>query len=108
LEKITPVESWFFPLGIPSAIVGLITIWVIFLIFRFLRISLWYKSAIAVFLAGVITNQIISYYVNNFLNTGPRLLNNIINTASCVVLSVVLFILGRNRSKARSENILTV
>jgi len=102
LEKITPVRHWFLPLGIPSAIAGVITIWVLYLLYRFLKINLWYKIAVTVFLSGVITSPIIDYYVDTFLYEEPRWLDSIINIASCIIVSVALFLLGRKRSKAKN------
>ena len=101
LDKITPVESWFFPLGIPSATVGMITIWVVFLLFRFVNIILSYKCAISIFFIGVFACPVINHYVDRFLDTGPRLFNNIINILSCVVIAVVIFVLGYRSNKSK-------
>ena len=103
LDKITPIESWFLPLGIPSATVGMITIWAVFLMFRFVKISLSYKCAISLFFVGVFTCPAMNYYVDRFLDTGPRLLNNILNILSCVVIAVVIFVLGYRSNKSKRE-----
>ena len=108
LDKITPVKSWFIPLGIPSATVGMITIWGVFLLFRFAKISLSYKCAISVFLVGVLVCPVVNHYVDRFLETGPRLFNNIANIATCVIVAVVIFVLGYRRNKSRSERNQTV
>jgi len=102
LDKITPVESWFIPLGIPSAIAGMISVWVFYLLFRFVKISLWYKLAIAVFIAGAIVSPIINSYVDVYLNAEPRLLNTIINIASSVILSAAIAFLGYRRNLKRA------
>ena len=101
LEKITPVDGWFIPLGFPSAVAGMITIWIIYLLFRFIRISLWYKSAIAVFFVGIITSPVVNHYVDEYLNTGPSVLNNILNIASFVIVSAAIAILGYRKNKAK-------
>lgn len=102
LEKITPVKHWFLPLGIPSAIAGVITVWILYLIYRFLKINVWYKAAITVFLGGVITSPVINYYVDTFLYEEPKWLETIISAASCLILSVVLFLIGHKRNKVKS------
>ena len=103
LERITPVTNWFAPVGIPSAAVGIPTIWVIYLLFRFLKINLWYKSAIAVFLTGVIANPLIGYYVDMYLFSKMQLLNTAINGAVCLGVSVVLFLQGMKKATAKKE-----
>jgi hypothetical protein len=105
LEKITPVGNWFAPLGIPSAAVGIITIWAIYFLFRFFRINLWYKSAVTVFLVGVIANPIINYYVNMFLYSEQKLISTIISAVSCLILSVIIGIRGYKSNKAKSAYI---
>ena len=102
LDKITPVASWFTPLGIPSAAVGVPTIWGIYLLFRFFKINAWYKSAVTVFLVGVIGNLLMDYYVNMYLNAGFITISTMISSAGCAVLAVVLFLQGRKRTKAKS------
>lgn len=99
LEKITPVENWFIPVGLPSAVVGIITMWVFYVLFRFLRISLWYKSAIAVFLLGAAVSPVINHYVNMFLNETPTFFIRFINIFPLIVLSVLLWITGYRRNR---------
>ena len=102
LDKITPVAGWFAPLGIPSAAVGVPIIWIIYLLFRFFKFNPWYKSAITVFLVGVIGNLVIDYYVNVHLNEGLISLSTLISSAGCAVLAVLLILQGRKRAKAKS------
>ena len=104
LEKITPVKDWFAPLGIPTAIVGMATIWVIYFMFRFLRISLWYKSAVAIFIVGVFASPIINDYIDSFLSNEPRLLMTIINIIAFIAISVAIFVIGYKRNKAGRES----
>ena len=104
IEKITPVNNWFIPLGLPSAITGIITIWVIYLLFRFLKISIWYKEAISILLAGVIASPIINYYVDAFLNEKTSSLNLFINIFSCAVTSAVLGIIGYIKGRGKSSD----
>ena len=99
LDKITPGSSWFIPLGIPSAIAGVIMIWVAYVLFRFVKTNLYYKSAIIVFLVGAIVNPVISYYTDKFLNEDSGLLSIILQTAAFIIVSVALFVLGYKRKK---------
>jgi len=102
LEKITPVSGWFTPLAIPSAAVGAAAIWVIYLVFRFLKIRLWYKSAITVFLAGVIVNPVISYFVDMYVYSEPRIFSTLISSVPCLILAVTMIIQGRVKDKTDS------
>lgn len=94
IEKITPVSDWFFPLGLPVAATGIIFGWSVYFLFRFIRINIWYKSAISIFLAGVIASPVINRFVNVYTQTEPSFLNNFINIFSCIIVSAVLGILG--------------
>ena len=105
IEKITPGGSWFLPIGIPSAIAGAITVWAVYLLFRFLRINMWYKSAIAVFFVGVVTSPAINYFVDIYLYTKPMWLSTILEIASCVAVSALLFSVGFMKSKAKETTI---
>ena len=100
LDRITPVDSWFVPLGIPSSAAGVIAIWVFYLLFRFVKINNWYKSAITVFITGVVVNPVINYYVDRFVIDQSSLLSTILTAAGCLILAVALFFIGYRRSKA--------
>lgn len=99
LDKLTPGASWFLPLGIPSAIAGVVLVWVAYLLFRFVKINVWCKVAIIIFLTGAIANPVISYYTDRFLGEKPGLLGIILETAAFVILSIALFIFGYKKSK---------
>jgi len=104
LEKVTPVSDWFFPLGLPSAVTGIVVGWVIYFLFRFIRISIWYKASICVFIAGVIASPITNHFVNAYTQTEPSFLNNFINVFSCIVASAILGIFGYRTTKAKTES----
>jgi len=104
LEKITPVSDWFFTLGLPSAVIGIVVGWIIYFLFRFIRINIWYKVAISVFLAGVVASPIINHFVNAYTQTEPSFLNDFINVFSCIIVSAILGILGYRKTKARAES----
>jgi transcriptional regulator with XRE-family HTH domain len=107
LERVTPSHDWFLGLGLPIAAVSIIFIWVLYLLFRFTKINLWYKFAIATFLCGVVDNLLISYYVDTFLGTDTSFLQYAISIFSYVVVSALLLILGymRNTMKAAHNKI---
>lgn len=99
LERITPVPDWFYPIGLPAAIAGIVVIWVIYLLFRYIKMSLWYKFAITVFLCGVTDNLIINQFVDAFLNTKTAHLQYFISIFSYAVATALLFILGYVRNR---------
>jgi len=68
LSRITSVTDWFIPIGLPSAITGLLAFWLLIPLFRFARINIWYKITISVFILGVVSTT-----VNAFLNCGGYL-----------------------------------
>ena len=95
IEKITPVKEWFCPLGLPITIFSIITIWISYFILRFLKINVWYKVAIVVFICGVIMSPITNYFISaSNLAEGNSSLNTFINIFSCVVLAAVFGICG--------------
>jgi len=100
LDKITPVVSWFVPLGIPSAAVGMPAIWAIYLLFRFLKTNLWHKSAATVFIAGAV-NLLIGYQIDVILEAGPISISTVLSSAGCAIIAVALFLLGRKWSHAK-------
>ena len=100
LEKLTPVHGWFFALGLPVAIVGILSIWATFLLFRFTGFIMWYKIAISVFMHGVIVNLVISHIVDSFLVDETSLLENLISTFSCVFVSALFLIFGYMKKNA--------
>jgi len=104
LDRLTPVESWFAPLGIPSAIVGAIAAWFFFLLFRFVKTSVWYKSAITVFIAGVLINPVINYIVYKFVPDQSSLLSTILTAAGCLILAIALWITGSKRKTGKTED----
>ena len=101
LEKITPMHGWFAPIGIPSAIIGAGAIWLLFLLFRFVKINSWYKSAITVFIIGVLANPAISYFVDMYLESKVQILQTVLETAACLIVTVALFVIGARRNKAK-------
>lgn len=100
LEKITPAENWFLMVGIPSATTCMASLWLFYLMFRFLRINMWLKSAIAVFLLGAVASPVINHYVNVFLNEPQTFLNRFLNIFPLIALSILLAVVGIRRRRA--------
>lgn len=99
LNLITPVKDWYFKLGLPAALTGIAFAWIIYLMIRFLKINIWYKAAISVFLGGVAVSPVIDYFVNRFLQQEMSLLSLVTNIFSCVVTSAAFFIAGHIKNK---------
>lgn len=97
LEKETLVDGWFLSLGIPLSIVGITWLWLVYLLFRFAKVSPWYKSAIAVFLLGVIASPIISHYIDTFSGAKLLQLNTFINIFFGIIIAAALAIIGHVR-----------
>ena len=99
MDKITPVQGWFTPIGIPSVIVGVPLIWLIYLLFRFIKINFWFKASITVFLAGVVANPIINHFINVYTQEEPSFFLRFINIFPCFVAAVLLLILGIGKKR---------
>ena len=105
ISKITPVTDWFLPIGLPAAAAGIISCWLMFFLFRFARISGWYKAAVSVFWLGVIVTPVINYYVNIYSGSDPFKWYELINVVSCAAAAIVLLKTGRRKPKSsRNEN----
>ena len=102
IEKITPVTDWFFALGLPAAVTGAVSIWITYLLFRYVKISVWYKFSISVFLIGVVADRIISHYVDAFLETEPSFIKTIGSILLCVVISALLWVQGYTKNKMKN------
>ena len=105
LSKITLVTDWFFPIGLPSAIAGVVSCWLLFLLFRYIKINDWYKAAISAFWLGVIISPIIDYFVDIYSGDDPFQWYRLINIFACVIAAIILGILGCSKSKQKSENL---
>ena len=103
ISKITPATGWFIPLGLPSAIVGIISAWSLFLLFRYARICVWYKAAISVFWLGVVIAPAVNYFADTYVGGDPFSWDRLLNAFACAVASAVLGILGYGRSKSKPE-----
>ena len=64
MAKVTSVNSWFVKIGVPIGIIGVVLMWVIYLLYRFVKIHVLYKSAIAVLLSTVIASPMTNHIVN--------------------------------------------
>jgi hypothetical protein len=94
IAEVTSPVSWFFGLGIPVTIISVALMWVIYLMFRFLKTHVLYKSAIIVFLSAVIVSPIINHLVASYTAETITLLSDIINIFSGITATAVLAIAG--------------
>ncbi|MCL1823398.1 MAG: helix-turn-helix transcriptional regulator [Oscillospiraceae bacterium] len=99
LEKITPVNDWFEPVGLPCAAVGIASFWFFYLLFRFLKISLWYKFAITAFLAGAIISPVTNMFINNYLDETNSFFEVFINLFSSFIITAVFGFIGFTKKK---------
>ena len=67
LERLVPIKNWFYSIGLNVALISIVSIWITFVVFKYVKISIWFKSAITVFLFGVIVSTATNYYVNVYL-----------------------------------------
>jgi len=107
ISKITPVTDWFMPIGLPSAIAGIIASWILFLLFRLVKINIWYKLAISVFLLGVVISPIIVHFVELYLEAEPSHWYSFLKAFICIIASAVLGMLGFRKSKTDQNHIYT-
>ena len=99
LSRITPVTDWFVPVGLPSAIAGIIIAWIILLLFRFAKINTLCKAAISVFLLGAVHSPLVNYFIDTYLEQEPFAWFRFLNIFVCVVVSAALGIAGYARAK---------
>ena len=102
MDQITPAPDWFCKLGLPCAIAGIVLCWLVYLLFRLMKINLWYKFALSFFLGGVIVSPIVNYFVDTFLETEPSILQLSINIFSCLTVSAVFWALGYVKKKMKA------
>ncbi|MDR1034237.1 MAG: DUF6320 domain-containing protein [Bifidobacteriaceae bacterium] len=97
LSKITATTDragWFVPIGLPSAIAGIVALWILFLLFRFAKVNVWGKLAVSVFLLGAVIAPVVSYFVDTHMGQNPFTWDMLLTVVVAVVVSVVLGIVG--------------
>lgn len=104
ISKVTPVTDWFMPIGLPAALAGILAIWILFPLFRFVKMNAWYKAAFSVFLLGVVAGTIISYFIDVYLQMEPFKWYRYIDIFSCLVAAAALAIVGYKKSKPKSAS----
>ena len=100
MDKITPGPDWFYGLGIPSAVIGIVFIWINYLIYRFTKINAWYKAAAAVFLASIV-DLFTDFVINRYLAAEQSPFITIIQLFSCLVVAALLAIIGYVRDRVK-------
>ena len=102
LSKITPVTDWFLPIGIPSAIAGIIAMWILFPLYLFTKINILNKAAISVILIGAV-NVVVDYYVDTAFGINPFGWERWLSVFGCIIIAAILGILGYMKSKKLVE-----
>lgn len=96
MDRITPAPDWYFRLGFPCAAAGTAFLWAAYLLFRFAKISIWYKAAISLFLGGMVVSPLINYFAHRFVGAAASAfdLDFAANTFAYAVASAVLWMVG--------------
>ena len=103
MSKITPVTDWFLPLGLPSAIAGIITCWLLLLLFRYIKINVWYKAAFTTFWIGIVIASVINYFADIYIGNDPFQWNMLLNIFVSVIVVALLGTLGYTKSKTTNN-----
>jgi peptidoglycan/LPS O-acetylase OafA/YrhL len=101
LNKITAAMDWFAPIGLPSTIAGIIALWILFFLFRFAKINIWGKLAIAVFLLGAVIGPVVNYFVDTNMGQNPFSWDTFLTVIVAVAVSAALGISGYVKSKSK-------
>ena len=107
LDRITSGPDWFWKLGLPCAVVGAVFVWILYVLFRFVKINAWYKAAISFLLAGAAVNPIIDFFVDRFSGTETSLFNLLINLFSSLTVSALFGIIGYMKSCQENRQTVT-
>ena len=90
--------SWFgvaWPLVAALCGVGLVSMWMLYGLFRFAKMSLWYKFAIVTVLLMVIASPIVNGLVDAYLGQEIRWIQHFTNVFGGIVIALALVIGGR-------------
>jgi len=103
LEKTLPHAGWYYAIGVPSAAVFIILAWIVYLLFRFAKISVLYKSAVVVFLVGIVADPYINRVVDQYTGVVSSSADRWISIFGCLIAAAVLVILGYMRTQAQKS-----
>ena len=101
LERITPATDWFIALGLPAAVAGILFIWLDYLLFRYIKINIWFKVSITILLCGVLDNLVINHFVDLYHSTTTPFLQYFISSFSYAIVVIVFLILGWIKSRPK-------
>ena len=99
LSKITPVTDWFMPIGLPTAIAAAFALGILYPLFRFAKMNILYKSAITIFLLGVVISPVVNYFVDIYLGVEPFAWHRYFSVFFCIIASAALGIWGYMKSE---------
>jgi len=103
LGEETVSVSWFMKLGLPLGIMSVGLAWLMYALFRFVKIHMLYRAAVTVLLVTVVANPIIHHLVGEFTGEKAALLISIINIFSGVVAAAVLGIVGYCKTRGKQN-----
>jgi hypothetical protein len=90
--------DWFVPIGLPAAAIGVVTLWLAYAIFRFIKWNMWYKLALITPLLCLLS-QLINALIYRFADDEQSIISIVTNVFACVVLSLTLVIIGYATTK---------
>jgi hypothetical protein len=99
LGRIVGATEWLVPIGIPASIAGIGSLWVLFCLFRLTKLNVWYKSAVLVFVIGVVTSTVVNYFVDSYAGQNPFTWDMLLTVVVATTAAVVLGVLGYLRPK---------
>lgn len=86
--------GWFMPLGLPCGIIGVVTLWAVYCLFRFAKIGLFYKLALTVLFAGAAVGPAVNWFAHRFAGRPAGALDTFINIFASILTAAVLAIIG--------------
>jgi glucose-6-phosphate-specific signal transduction histidine kinase len=98
--------NWFILFGAPAAAASLTVTWVVYLIFKYVKTNGWNKAAAALFMYGVVLSSAIQIFVARLFGDGmwsQFTLSTFVNLASCLFITILLFIIGAGRRNITPE-----
>ena len=103
MARETSVDSWFVKIGVPIGIIGVVFMWIIYLLFRFIKIRILYKSAVAVFLSTVIASPVVNHIIASHFENNMLIFQDIVNIFAGITVTALLAIWGYTRSKSHKK-----
>ena len=98
LDRIINTVTWFFPLGIPLAITGIIFTWIVWYLVVKLTYNDWYISGF-ILLAILPLKVIVNFFISNFTDKPFFDIWDALSFAIIIVVICIAFFIGYRRNK---------